>query len=268
MPQITHPPPLGITLSSVMEIVEKVQYQAALAVTGAWQGSSRSKLYEELGWESLSDRRFTRRILQVHKIVDGISPVYLRNKMPPNRNVLGNPGVSLPYVFHNIQCRTVRFSNSFFPDAILSWNNQISNFEHFPNFVTFKKHLLSLFRPTKKSTFRVFNPRYLRHIFQLRLGLSRLNSHKNHHNFADTPSDKCSCNLGAEDSEHYLLSCPKYETSREILISSIEDIVETKNLQIDINLLLYGHYSLNDSDNKKIIEATLEFVKITNRLCS
>ena len=40
-----------------MEKVERIQYQAALAISGAWRGSSRSKLYEELGWESLSDRR-------------------------------------------------------------------------------------------------------------------------------------------------------------------------------------------------------------------
>ena len=37
--------PLGITLHSLMEKVERIQYQAALAITGAWRGS----LYEELG---------------------------------------------------------------------------------------------------------------------------------------------------------------------------------------------------------------------------
>ena len=52
-----------------METVEKVQYQAALAVNGAWKDSSRSKLYEELGWEFLSGRRWRRRILQIHKIL-------------------------------------------------------------------------------------------------------------------------------------------------------------------------------------------------------
>ena len=41
----------GVTQSDLMEKVERIQYQAALAVTGAWQGSSRSKLYDELGWE-------------------------------------------------------------------------------------------------------------------------------------------------------------------------------------------------------------------------
>jgi len=79
----------------LMELTEKVQYQAALAVTGAWQGTDRVKLYEELGWESLTDRRLYRRILQMHKIFDGQTPSYLREKLPPNRNSL----VNLPNVF-------------------------------------------------------------------------------------------------------------------------------------------------------------------------
>ena len=41
-----------------METVERTQYQAALAITGACGDFNRSKLYEELGWESLSDRRW------------------------------------------------------------------------------------------------------------------------------------------------------------------------------------------------------------------
>ena len=47
MAAIIHQPPLGLTLHSAMKKLEKVQYQAALAITGAWQGSSRSKIYEE-----------------------------------------------------------------------------------------------------------------------------------------------------------------------------------------------------------------------------
>ena len=40
----------------LMKLIEQVQYKAALIVTVCWQGSSREKLYDELGWESLSDR--------------------------------------------------------------------------------------------------------------------------------------------------------------------------------------------------------------------
>ena len=65
-----------------MEKVERTQYQAALVVTGAWQGTNRVKLYEELGWETMDDRRMIRRILQVHKTVNGKTPLYLREKLP------------------------------------------------------------------------------------------------------------------------------------------------------------------------------------------
>ena len=73
--------PIPGVLNVLMEELEKVQYQAAMAITGVWQGSNRSKLYEELGWESLSDRRWCRRILQIDKINNNMTPLYLKNKL-------------------------------------------------------------------------------------------------------------------------------------------------------------------------------------------
>ena len=37
-----------------------------------------TKLHEELGWESLSDSRWCRRILQIHKIKNNMTPSYLK----------------------------------------------------------------------------------------------------------------------------------------------------------------------------------------------
>ena len=48
----------GGILNSLMAKAERIQYQAALAITGGWKGTNRSKLYDELGWESLSGRRW------------------------------------------------------------------------------------------------------------------------------------------------------------------------------------------------------------------
>ena len=79
---------VGVTLNAIMEKTERIQYQAALAITGAWQGSCRSKLYEELGCESLSDRLWRMRILQMHKIVSDRTPSYLKNKLPRLRRPL------------------------------------------------------------------------------------------------------------------------------------------------------------------------------------
>ena len=118
MPAIIHQPPLGLTLHSVMEKLEKVQYQAALAITGAWQGSSRSKIYEELGWENLSDLRKCRRVLQIRKIISNDTPSYLKDKLPLNCRELFNGNIRT--TFHVIKCKSNRYMNSFFPDAIAS----------------------------------------------------------------------------------------------------------------------------------------------------
>ena len=36
--------------SDLMKLIELVQYKAVLIVSGCWQGTSRERLYEELGW--------------------------------------------------------------------------------------------------------------------------------------------------------------------------------------------------------------------------
>ena len=43
--------------SSLSEKIESLQYNAALAITSAIKRSSKEKLYQELGFESLKDRR-------------------------------------------------------------------------------------------------------------------------------------------------------------------------------------------------------------------
>ena len=266
IPPTSHKPPLGTTLHDHMETVEKIQYQAALAVTGAWQGTSRVKIYEQLGWESLSDRRMSRRILQLHKIIDQKTPEYLHDKLPVHRNVV----INLPNVFREIRCRTSRYQNSFFPNAVSHWNNIITDFKDFPSFPQLKKHIISLIRPLPKDVFDVFNPSFLRYLFQLRLGLSRLRHHKKCHNFVDTPSDLCLCKNGIEDTRHYLLTCPFYANPREVLLTCVENIIRDKNLFYPMNsdLFLYGDPSLSNSENQAIISATLKFIETTNRLAS
>ena len=63
-------------LNYQMMTLESVQYQAALAVTGAWKGTNREKIYDELGWETLENRRIFRRLVQFYKIMAGKTPDY------------------------------------------------------------------------------------------------------------------------------------------------------------------------------------------------
>ena len=67
----------------LMEKLESVQYAAALAVTGTWRGTSRERLYNELGWGPLCLRRWSRRLILFYKFVDELTPYYTRDPIPP-----------------------------------------------------------------------------------------------------------------------------------------------------------------------------------------
>ena len=159
----------------------------------------------------------SRRILQVHKINDCKTPLYLREKLPQmeNKSSAILPQVIIPNQFP-VKYGTDRYLHSFFPDATKNWNYIITDFKEIPTFEVLKKHLISLYRPAMRSTFNIHNPQ-LRYIFQLRVGLSHLRSHKKRHRFADTPSDKCLCKNGVEDTYHFLIKCPFYTLHRDAL---------------------------------------------------
>ena len=48
--------------------------------------------------------------------------------------------------------------NSFFPDAIASWNILIKHFDDIPPFGILKKHINNFFRPKSKSIFGIHDP--------------------------------------------------------------------------------------------------------------
>ena len=63
--------------SRMSDKIESVQYNAALAITGDIAGTLKEKLYQELGIESLKDRRLLRRMLYWYKIISTKLPPYL-----------------------------------------------------------------------------------------------------------------------------------------------------------------------------------------------
>ena len=67
--------------------LEQVRYSAALAVTGAWRGTSSRRLYEELGWGSLYLRRCCRRMYHFFNLRKTATPAYLFDEIPVERNV-------------------------------------------------------------------------------------------------------------------------------------------------------------------------------------
>ena len=204
--------------------------------------------------ETLSDRRMCRRILQIHKITNNKTPSYLKDKLPLKHRHLFN-------VFRKIKCRTNRYMNTFCPHAISSWNLVISHFEVFPSSDCLSDHVLSLFRQNTESIFGVHDPVGLQYLFQLRVRLSPLRSHKNHHSFIDSPSDICQCCEDVEDTSHFLFFCPLYISQRTTLKTGVNEILLHYNLihlENQLQLYLYGHVSINHVGNRKFIISTVK----------
>ena len=125
-----------------------------------------------------------------------------------------------------------------------------------PNFSELKTRITTLFRPKIKSIFGIHDPLGIHYLFQLRVSLSPLRSHKKHHNFTDTPSDICICNQGFEKTSHYLFECPFYAPQRATLAANVIQILLKNNLNHignQVTLYSYGHHRINDTDNKSIL---------------
>ena len=69
----------NLVIESLINKLEKVRYQACLTITSAIQGKSRKSLYKELGVESLQSRRWYKKMTLLYKILNGLTPKYLRD---------------------------------------------------------------------------------------------------------------------------------------------------------------------------------------------
>ena len=102
--------------ASFNQKLELLQYNVSLAVTGAIRGTSREKLYEKVGLESLQLRHWFRKLSCFYKLFNSERPHYLF-KLIPSR--------SSSYITRNIhniavpKTRHTFLKNSFFPSTII-----------------------------------------------------------------------------------------------------------------------------------------------------
>ena len=113
--------------------------------------------------ESLDQRRMFRRLTQFFKIMTGLTPEYLRILIPPLREHLF--GDRYTNVLNTFLCRTDRFQNSFFPDSISMWNDLGPELRGAETLSMFKRNILKIYRPMKKSLFNIHDPIGIKRIF-------------------------------------------------------------------------------------------------------
>ena len=139
--------------SSLSDKIESVQYNAVLAITNAIRGTSKEKLHQELGIESLRNRRWLRRMSYLYKIISTKSPPYLYELIPLLQRSHRYPGC-----FKTLRCRTELFQKSFLPFTVNEWNKLNSDIKSSDSYATFRKKLLAFIRPVGNSMYFIYDP--------------------------------------------------------------------------------------------------------------
>ena len=247
--------------------LESIQYNACLAITGCFRGTSREKLYSELGLESLADRRFARRMIFFYKIINNLAPSYLRNLLPARLTAPVNFRSRNPIYPLNI--RTERFRDTFFPYCISQWNTLDARIRDLPSVSSFKEAIYEFLRPKPSPVFDANDNQGVIFLNRLRLGFSHLNEHKFRHGFRDTLDPFCACRTNSiENSQHFLLHCSIYSHARHLLFNKLQTLdinifpLSPKKLY---RLLLFGDETFAYNTNHEIINFTVEFILETNR---
>ena len=200
---------------------ESIQYNACLAVTGAIRGTSKERLYEELGLESHQHRRWYRKLFCLYKIVVNKSPNYLFKVFPASnsicntRNTNDIPSVNIKHNF---------FKNIFFPSTIIEWNKLDLAIRNSASFYSFKESILKFIRLAPNSIFQCHSLKGIKYLTRLWVNFSHLRDHKFKHSFQGTINPLCTCSLEAETTNHFMLHCPYYENERHILLASVYSI--------------------------------------------
>ena len=217
---------------------------------------------DELGWESLSDRRWGRRMTMYYKIVNGHTPAYLFDHVPNEA-----PRVLRKFIPKAPITKTQRYANSFFPYCINQWETLDGDIKHSTSIQNFKNNINEQIRPN--SSFCCNRNKYgMKLLTQIRVDFSDLRDHRFDHKF-NCPSPLCSCGIEDETSSHFLLSCPRYKSLRQTYLSKISEIT---NSDITIlpndhltDLLLYGSKAYNDITNELILTETILYIYKSER---
>ena len=106
--------------------LERVQYKVCLAITGTIEGTSRERLNKEHGVESLSGRRWVRKLTFFYKIVKGNPHQFLLDYLKENNNSVKNTRSVKQIKLNTSTPKSEKFKNSFFTFCISEWSKLLN----------------------------------------------------------------------------------------------------------------------------------------------
>ena len=218
--------------------LDRIQYRSAKVVTGALHFTSRIKLDNDLGWESLSERYELLGLSLFHKIAHNNVRPLLRSILPKVKDKKYNTRSNDEY--ENFPRPNEKYHRSFFPHFTRSWNNLEKTIRDDQDHPSFKENLKIKLKPPKYRHYK-YGDRHINTLMcRLRVGRSYLNADSFKIGHSDT--DRCDC--GQKETVAHFFVCRKYSAQQEILHNKFNDILpQFKNLSNakKLETFLYGH---------------------------
>ena len=204
---------IGFNYLKATELRSRSTSRSRLPNLGQGKGTSRSKLYKELGLQSLKSGRTFRCLCLFHKIISTGLPTYLFNLIPKSTH--GYQTRTLGDIFPHINVGCCAF-NKIHPET---WNASLT---------AFKKHLLKEIHPISHLVYSICNPNGLELLTRLRLGLDHLNEDRFNQNCENCINLLCTCSLKGELTSHFFLHWHYYDFIGHIMFNDL--------CEVDINL--------------------------------
>jgi hypothetical protein len=102
--------------------LEQVQRRAARFCTGAFKRTPYKPLLDELGWESLEDRRRKAKLVLMFKIINNLTPTYLKEQIPPQVHETTRHNLRNRSHIRISLSRTKYCHSSYIPATLKLWN--------------------------------------------------------------------------------------------------------------------------------------------------
>ena len=271
--------------------LERLHRNASVIVTGAFKNTSYAKLLDELGWDTLEDRRKLSRLCLFKKMelskkahnenrLDEILvQPYLYELLP------GTVGDRSGYVLRNagkidnVKSRLIISYNSFITKTVRDWNalfiaywqieNTDTSIQNASSIDSFKARYKKEYLKTPNPLFKIDHDGGNIHHTRIRLGLSHLRAHLFSHNLIDNPICQF-CNIEPETTDHYIIRCPTYNGVRVKFLMSIANLLEPQYMaSLDdnkiVDIFLHGDDTLDFEVNKQLFTTAQTFLVDSKR---
>ena len=190
------------------------------------------------------------------KILNGLTPTFLRNYLPPLASSLNPYHSRRPLERRPPLARTELYKSSFFPSATTLWNSLPLNIQACKS-ISQLKHYLSRNDPVCPPRFYIGDRKNQITHCRLRIGMSDLNFDLLNRHLTNKPS--CRCGYAVETARHFFLECPLYDSIRTDTLSLIPPHLLT------LNFILHGSNNLSVYENCVIFTLVQNFIDLTNR---